>query len=67
MTAVLAAFASTTPLNQRFGEYVENCEIAELLKIAMANAQATVRLPSNEVPSQDQVLSWLPQVAVRPI
>ena len=27
----------------------------------MANAQATVRLPSNEVPSQDQVLSWLPR------
>ena len=42
MTAVLAAFASTTPLNQRFGEYVEECEISQLLRVAIQRGHGKV-------------------------
>lgn len=62
MTASLAAFAATTPLTMGFGDYVKLENMDHLLKVAMATAQATVRLQSSETPSEKEVESWISKI-----
>lgn len=65
MTAVLAGFAATAPLRQSFTEFQRTQDLSRLLRVAMATAQANVRLHSSEPPTLAQVNEWLSRVEVK--
>lgn len=64
MTAMLAAVASATPLEQSFDTYLRTVDPLWLTRLVMSAAQAAIRTPGTKMPTWEQIAEWIPTIEV---